>query len=154
MAGYYSGKDGELFIAGSSTAAAKVQAWTYSSSMSVIETTNLGDTDRTLVDGLRSYSGSCRLSYYTEAAGGNSNVNALLTSAQKVGGSAGDGTNARSTKVTLKFRLSEGTGDTHARDIVFSAWITGVTISSTPGEITSADITWEADGAPTTLSLV
>ena len=42
--------------------------------MAVIETTSLGDTDRLITDGLRSYNGSCSAAYYTAAAGGTSNV--------------------------------------------------------------------------------
>ena len=56
MANYYSGKDGELYIEG--TKAAKVQNWSFSESMATLDTTGLGDTDRTLEPGIRSYSGS------------------------------------------------------------------------------------------------
>ena len=93
--GFYSGRDGELYIAGSDTKAAKVQSWSFSSSMAVLETTSLGDTDRTLKAGVRSYSGSCRLFYYvaSPASGADSNLNAILTNAIKTGGSAGDGEN-------------------------------------------------------------
>ena len=81
--GFYSGRDGELYVAG--TKAAKVQSWSFSSSMAVLETTSLGDTDRTLESGVRSYSGSARLFYYVETpgSGANSNLNTLLTSAIK-----------------------------------------------------------------------
>ena len=73
--GFYSGRDGELYVAG--TKAAKVQSWSFSSSMAVLETTSLGDTDRTLESGVRSYSGSARLFYYVETpgSGANSNLN-------------------------------------------------------------------------------
>ena len=89
--GFYSGRDGELHVAG--TKAAKVQSWSFSSSMAVLETTSLGDTDRTLESGVRSYSGSARLFYYVETpgSGANSNLNALLTAAIKTGDTAGDG---------------------------------------------------------------
>ena len=40
------------------------------------------------------------------------------------------------------------TGDTDIRDIQFSVFITGVSMNSALGEVASADISWEADGAP------
>ena len=146
--GFYSGRDGELYIAGSDTKAAKVQSWSFSSSMAVLETTSLGDTDRTLKAGVRSYSGSCRLFYYvaSPASGANSNLNAILTNAIKTGGAANDGDNDASNSILLKLRLT--TGSTDIRDIKFAVFITGVSMNSAVGEVASADISWEADGAP------
>lgn len=146
--GFYSGRDGELYIAGSTTKAAKVQSWSFSSSMAVLETTSLGDTDRTLKAGVRSYSGSCRLFYYVEspAAGANSNLNPIIRNAIKVGSAAGDGVNGETPRLVLKLRLA--TGSTDIRDIQFSVFITGVSMSTAVGEVASADVTWEADGAP------
>ena len=146
--GFYSGRDGELYIAGSDTKAAKVQSWSFSSSMAVLETTSLGDTDRTLKAGMRSYSGSCRLFYYvaTPASGANSNLNAILNNAISVGSAAGDSENVASPEIVLKLRLTTGNSD--IRDIQFSVFITGVSMSTAVGEVASADITWEANGAP------
>ena len=146
--GFYSGRDGELYIAGSGTKAAKVQSWSFSSSMAVLETTSLGDTDRTLKAGVRSYSGSCRLFYYVEtpASGANSNLHDILIAAMKSGGSAGDGVNTVSPEIVLKLRLTTGAND--VRDIQFSVFITGVSMNSAVGEVASADISWEANGAP------
>jgi len=146
--GFYSGRDGELYIAGSGTKAAKVQAWSFSSSMAVLETTSLGDTDRTLKAGVRSYSGSCRLFYYVESpsSGANSNLNAIIRNAIKAGSEASDGANGETPSIVLKLRLT--TGSTDVRDIQFSVFITGVSMSTAVGEVASADISWEADGAP------
>tara|TARA_B100000965_G_C19593634_1_gene759090 strand:- start:3022 stop:3492 length:471 start_codon:yes stop_codon:yes gene_type:complete len=150
VANFYTGKDGELFIGASSNAVGQIKSWNYSMSMAVIETTSLGDTDRLITDGLRSYSGSCTAAYYTASAGGTSNVKDLLTAAIKTGGAAGDGTNASSTKVVLKLRLTEGTGNVSARDIQFEVYITGVSMGVSVGEVTNVDFTWEANGAPYT----
>ncbi len=117
--------------------------------MAVLETTSMGDTDRTLKSGVRSYSGSCRLFYYvsdTTSSSSSSNINGLIDAAIKAGGSAGDGENTESSEVVLKLRLT--TGSTDQRDIQFSAFITGVSMSTAVGEVASADITWEANGAP------
>ena len=56
MAKYFSGKDGKLYVGG--TNVAQLQNWSFSQSMSVLEITAMGDTDRTLKPGVRSYSGS------------------------------------------------------------------------------------------------
>ena len=149
--GFYSGRDGELYIAGSDTKAATVQSWSFSSSMAVLETTSLGDTDRTLKAGVRSYSGSCRLFYYvaSPASGANSNLHAILTNSIKASNdnAAGDGANSASPAIVLKLRLTTGSS-TDQRDIQFSVFITGVSMSTAVGEVASADISWEADGAP------
>ena len=147
--GFYSGRDGELYITEPNQAevkAAKVQSWSFSSSMAVLETSSLGDTDRTLKAGMRSYSGSCRLFYYIESAGATSNLHQILTAAMPEGGAAGDGANAGS--VALDLRLGLTTGSTDQRFIKFSVFITGVSMSTAVGEVASADVTWEANGAP------
>ena len=61
MSTLYSGRTGALYV--SDVKKAKVQNWSYSMSQDVIETTSMGDTDRTLKDGIRSYSGGARLFY-------------------------------------------------------------------------------------------
>ena len=149
--GFYSGRDGELYIAGSGTKAAKVQSWSFSSSMAVLETTSLGDTDRTLKAGVRSYSGSCRLFYYVEspASGADSNLHAILTNSIKTSSAAGDegGETADvSDEIVLKLRMTTGSSD--IRDIQFSVFITGVSMNTAVGEVASADISWEANGQP------
>ena len=85
--GFYSGRDGELYIGNQTTSkAAKIQSWSFSSSMAVLETTSMGDTDRTLKSGVRSYSGSCRLFYYVSDISSDqttSNINGLIDAAIK-----------------------------------------------------------------------
>ena len=150
--GFYSGRDGELYITesgGTEAKAAKVQSWSFSSSMAVLETTSLGDTDRTLKAGVRSYSGSCRLFYYVAQAGGESNLHAILTNSIKTSSSAGDEggeTTDVSPEIVLKLRMTTGSSD--IRDIQFSVFITGVSMSTAVGEVASADISWEANGQP------
>ena len=158
MSGYFSGKDGKLLLSktdatGSATFAeetiGQVQSWSFSQSMSVLEATAMGDTDRVIKAGVRSYSGSCRAFYYTSSNTGAPNVGKFLEESIKVGSSAGDATNEESGELKLKLRLEESAGSTtNARDIVFSVLITGVSMSSAVGEISSVDFTWEANGAP------
>ena len=100
--GFYSGKDGALYIGNETAKAAKVQNWSFSSSQAVLETTAMGDTDRTIVDGIRSYSGSARLFYYTTSGG--SNVKDILENSIKrsSGSTGGDGEQSASDSVKLK----------------------------------------------------
>tara|TARA_R100000781_G_scaffold12170_2_gene10874 strand:+ start:2547 stop:3044 length:498 start_codon:yes stop_codon:yes gene_type:complete len=158
---YYSGKDGKLLLsktdgtgspAFSQKEIGQVQSWSFSQSMSVLEATSMGDTDRILKAGIRSYSGSCRLFYYTSSGTGAPNVAELLKESIKVGNGGGDATNEESGELKLRLRLNQGTTDTNARDIVFSIFITGVSMSSSVGEISSVDFNWEANGAPQELT--
>tara|TARA_R100000278_G_scaffold120858_1_gene103730 strand:+ start:400 stop:840 length:441 start_codon:yes stop_codon:yes gene_type:complete len=144
VAKYFSGKDGKLLVGGANVA--QLQSWSFSQSMSVLEITAMGDTDRTLKPGVRSYSGSARAYYYTPGATTAPNVTNLLAAAIKDSGT-------ESTPVTLICRLEEASDGTNARDIAFSAYITSVSMSSSVGEVSSVDFNWEADGAPTTDTL-
>tara|TARA_B100000214_G_scaffold150873_1_gene107935 strand:+ start:212 stop:652 length:441 start_codon:yes stop_codon:yes gene_type:complete len=137
---YFSGKDGKLLVG--STEVGQLQSWSFSQSMSILEITAMGDTDRTIKPGVRSYSGSARAYYYTSGPTTAPNVTDLLTAAIKDSGT-------ESSKVTLICRLEEASDGTNARDITFSAYVTSVSMSSSVGEISSVDFSWEADGAPT-----
>ena len=141
MAKYFSGKDGALLVGG--TEVSQLQNWSFSQSMSVLEITSMGDTDRTIRPGVRSYSGSARAYYYTSTATAAPNVTDLLKAALEDGGTD-------SGRVTLIFRMEETAGSaTHARDITVNAYITSVGLSSSVGEISSVDFSFEVDGAPT-----
>ncbi len=65
---FYSGQDGKLYIDGSASEAAKVVSWSFSASQSTLDTTSLSDTDRTLIEGIRSISGSCQIYYHSDAS--------------------------------------------------------------------------------------
>tara|TARA_B100001029_G_scaffold165748_1_gene157622 strand:- start:768 stop:1202 length:435 start_codon:yes stop_codon:yes gene_type:complete len=142
---FYSGKDGQLLIDG--TKAAKVQSWSFSSSQAVLETTSLEDTDRTIVQGIRSYSGSARLFYYQASAGSGGDVTTLINKCIKAAGS----TDMNSTAATLKLKIADGSAN--GRFITFSTFITGISMNSAVGEVLSADISWESNGAPTEVSI-
>ena len=112
-------------------------------SQAVIETTSMGDTDRTLKDGIRSYSGGARLFY--ETTNGGSNLKDILENSIKVSetsSAGGDGENAASGE--LKLKLEVGTN----RSITFFVFITSIGMNSSMGEVSSCDISFEANGAP------
>ena len=148
MAGFYSGKEGQLFIDG--TQVAKVRSWSFSFNQAVLETVSLEDTDRTIIHGTRSYTGSASVYYYQGVAGGGAGqLSTLINNIIKTGSSAGDGANAESTAMTFKLRIKDGS--TNGRFIDFQAIPTNLNITNAVGEVTAADISFEVNGAPTGL---
>ena len=150
MAGFYSGKEGQLFIDG--TQVAKVRSFSFSFNQAVLETVSLEDTDRTIIHGTRSYTGSASVYYYQETAGGGAGqLSTLINNIIKTGSSAGDGANAESTAMTFKLRIKDGS--TAGRFIEFQAIPSSFNITNAVGEVTAADISFEVNGAPTGLAL-
>ena len=150
MAGFYSGKEGELLIDG--TKVAKVRSFSFSFNQAVLETVSLEDTDRTIIHGTRSYTGSASVYYYQDVAGGGAGqLTTLINNIIKTGSSAGDGANAESTAMTFKLKIKDGS--TAGRFIEFQAIPTSFNITSAVGEVTAADISFEVNGAPTGLVL-
>ncbi len=150
MSGFYSGKEGELLIDG--TKVAKVRSWSFSMNQAVLETVSLEDTDRTIIHGTRSYTGSASVYYYQAAVGvASGQLSTLITNIIRTGSSAGEGKNAESTAMTFKLRIKDGS--TNGRFIEFEAIPTSFSITSAVGEVTAADISFEVNGAPTGLAL-
>ena len=150
MAGFYSGKEGELLIGG--TKVAKVRSWSFTFNQAVLETVSLEDTDRTIIHGTRSYTGSASVYYYQDVAGGGAGqLSTLITDIMKQGSSNGDGTNPESVAMDFKLRIKDGS--TNGRFIQFSAIPTSFSMTSAVGEVIAADISFEANGAPTGLAL-
>ena len=69
----------------------------------------------------------------------------------KQGDSNGDGTNPESVAMDFKLRIKDGS--TAGRFIQFSAIPTSFSMTSAVGEVIAADISFEANGAPTDLAL-
>jgi len=147
MAGFYSGQDGRLIVNDSTVA--KVRSWSFTANQAVLETSSLEDTDRTLIPGIRSVTGSCSLYYYQENVGGTTDTGTLLsnliTSNSGSGGEQGGGT-----KSTVKFELKILDGNTN-RSITFYAYITSLSMTNSVGEVLSADVSFEVNGAVTGL---
>jgi len=149
---YYSGRDGELLING--VKAGKVRSWSVSASASTLDTTTLEDTDRTVIYGVRSMTGNCSLFYYadnaTTKAGNDASV--LLNKIIKARTTSTEpGTAADPETVTLKLRISDGTAS--GKYIEGSVLITSVSMSMAVGEVLSADVAFEFNGAPTGVNI-
>ena len=150
MAGFYSGKEGQLFIDG--TQVAKVRSWSFSMNQAVLETVSLEDTDRTIIHGTRSYTGSASVYYYQDSVGsGSGQLSTLINNIIKADTSAGDGVNSESTAMTFKLKVKDGSAN--GRFIQFSAIPTSFSMSNSIGEVMAADISFEVNGAPTGLVL-
>ena len=151
MAGFYSGKEGQLFIDG--TQVAKVRSWSFNMNQAVLETVSLEDTDRTIIHGTRSYTGSASVYYYQETAGGGAGqLSTLINNIIKTGStSGGDGTADEATAVLFTLRIKDGS--TLGRVLTFQAIPTSFAITSAVGEVTAADISFEVNGAPTVVVL-
>jgi hypothetical protein len=149
---FYSGSNGELHIDGKK--AARVANWSVSSSLALLDTTSLKDTDRTSTPGVRSTTGNCTLYYYAEDPADKSTNDAStllgkLIKAKVAGESEGVGHEAEA--VTLKLRLDDGTAS--GRHISGKAWLTSVQMSMAVGEVFSASCAFEFSGAPTQVTL-
>ena len=144
---FYSGQQGQLFIDGSK--AAKVQNWSFQTSQAVMETTSLGDTDRTITPGTRSLAGSCRLFYYQDGVGTGGDVTKLIQKCVKTAAPAGNGVAADSAPATMRLMINDGSSA--GRFIEFQCYLTSISMLMAVSEVFSADVNFEANGAPTGL---
>ena len=147
---YFSGQNGQLFIqpagTGSLQDVGSLRNWTLNCQMPVLDTTTMCDTDRTILPGVRSFTGQATLLYYAEKS---SNVR-LMTQDFVYGkktssvGYQSDtfGKNAAPNASYITLRLWDG----KTRDIKFYCYITSFNISCAVGEVVSSEIAWEGHG--------
>ena len=148
---YYSGQNGRLVI-GTSTAA-KVTNWSIDSSQTPLNCTTLEDTDSTYINGLRNTTGSCRLFYYDDTTGTTRTNSAKtlidsLIKARQTGTVAGKANSPD--LVTLKLQVVDGST---TREIEIEALITSASMAMSVGEVLSADIAFQVNGAPKTVNI-
>jgi len=141
MAKIFTGRDGRLLL-GSDTLV-KVTSWTLQADLETLESTTLGDAQRSYVPGVQSFSGSAALLYYTDTDETN-DASTLLRKLVKTSGVSSSDT------VTLTLRLA---GDLSNSDVTLTAYITSASIGASVGEIVSAQISFQGTGALTTATL-
>jgi hypothetical protein len=141
MAKVYTGKDGRLLIDG--TEQIKVSNWNLTGSLEVLETTTLGDNQRTYAPGVQEFNGSASLIYYNDGTDRNDAATALKK-VLKVDGITDSDT------VTLTLRLVEGSTN---HDVKLTAYITSVSFGASVGEISKAEISFQATGALTSVTI-
>lgn len=141
MAKIFTGRDGRLLL-GSDTLV-KVTSWTLQADLETLESTTLGDAQRSYVPGVQSFSGSAALLYYIDTDDTN-DASTLLRKLVKTSGVAASDT------VTLTLRLA---GDNGNNDVTLTAYITSASIGASVGEIVSAQISFQGTGALTAATL-
>jgi len=141
MAKIFTGRDGRLLL-GSDTLV-KVTSWTLQADLETLESTTLGDAQRSYVPGVQSFSGSASLLYYVDTDNTN-DASTLLRKLVKTSGVSSSDT------VTLTLRL---VGDLSNSDVTLTAYITSASIGTSVGEIVSAQISFQGTGALTAATL-
>ena len=173
--GYYSGNSGKIQFANTNQITdgatdqvgwrelpIRVSNWSMNSSVQLLETTSLGDWDRTTEYGVRSHTGSMSLLYYTEDMNAQSSpsnnaaswfIGALTMASSQVGaGSLGQYRDqgeykASNSPINVRLRLFLRDTSTAIRDYIdFEARITSVGYGSAVNEITAVDVNFEASG--------
>ena len=135
MAKVYTGRDGRLLL--DSTEQIKVTNWTLTGSLEMLETTSLGESQRTYTPGIQEFNGSATLLYYNDGTGRNDAAVALKKVLRISGVSDGD-------TVDMRLRLVEGSTN---HDVRLTTYITSVTFGASVGEVSSAQINFQATGA-------
>ena len=152
---YFSGQHGQLYIkpadSGTLTEVGRLQNWSINFQQNVLDTTCMQDKDKTILPGVRSFTGQASMLYYKE---NNSNVK-LMTNQFVETGNSGYTTRkfgqsaAAPEPVYITLRMFDGS----STDISFYAIVNSFSLSVAVGEVVQAEIGWEGHGAPTTFNL-
>jgi hypothetical protein len=131
MSKFYTGKDAVLSIAGNDQV--KVTNWSLQAELDMLETTTLGDEDRSYTPGIRSYSGSATLLYYEDAgAGGRNDAARQIKRVVSTGAPS-------TAPVAFRFTLD-------GKAVAIDAFITSASYGATVGEVVSAQISFRGTG--------
>jgi hypothetical protein len=141
MAKIYTGRDGRLLLDGLEQV--KVTNWSMTGNLETLETTSLGDNQRTYVPGVQEFSGSATLLYYNDGTGRNDAAVALKKVLKITGVTDSD-------TVDLRLRLVEGNAN---HDVRLTAYITSVSFGASVGEVSSAQINFQGTGALTAVTI-
>jgi len=141
MAKIYTGRDGRLLIDGAEQI--KVTNWQMTGSLEMLETTSLGESQRTYTPGVQEFNGSATILYYNDGTGRNDAALALKKVLRINGVSDGD-------TVDLRLRLVEGNSN---HDVRLTAYITSVSFGASVSEISRADISFQGTGALTEVTI-
>ena len=130
----------------------KITNWTLTTSSALLDTTTLGDFDKTSVYGLRTTSGTLKLFYYTAPGSGvvqgnidNNSASFFIHMLQRASNEA----DPESIAVKLRLYLNDQnkTGSMSTRDYVdLEANLTSVSFGSNVGELVAVDVSFEATG--------
>jgi hypothetical protein len=141
MAKIFTGKDGRLLL--DDIEQMKVTNWSMTGNLEMLETTSLGDSQRSYCPGVQDFSGSATLLYYNDGTGRNDAATALRKVLRIDGVSSGD-------TVDMRLRLVEGTSN---QEVQLATYITSVSFGASVGEVSSAQINFQGTGALTAVTL-
>jgi hypothetical protein len=141
MAKIFTGKDGRLLL--DDVDQIKVTNWSLTGNLEMLETTSLGDNQRSYCPGVQDFSGSATLLYYNDGTGRNDAALALRKVLRIDGVSEGD-------TVDMRLRLVEGSTN---HDVRLATYITSVSFGASVGEVSSAQINFQGTGALTAVTL-
>jgi hypothetical protein len=141
MAKVFTGKDGRLLLDGIDQV--KVTNWSLTGNLEMLETTSLGDNQRSYCPGVQEFSGSATLLYYNDDTGRNDAALALRKVLRIDGVNEGD-------TVDMRLRLVEGNTN---HDVRMATYITSVSFGASVGEVGSAQINFQGTGALTAVTL-
>ena len=141
MAKIFTGKDGRLLL--DDVDQIKVTNWSLTGNLEMLETTSLGDNQRSYCPGVQDFSGSATLLYYNDGAGRNDAALALRKVLRIDGVSQGD-------TVDMRLRLVEGDSN---HDVRLATYVTSVSFGASVGEVSSAQINFQGTGALTAVTL-
>ena len=141
MAKAFTGKDGRLLL--DDVEQIKVTNWSLTGNLEMLETTSLGDNQRSYCPGVQEFSGSATLLYYSDDAGRNDAALALRKVLRIDGVSSGD-------TVDMRLRLAEGSTN---RTVRLTTYITSVSFGASVGEVSSAQISFQGTGAVLNVTL-
>lgn len=147
---FYSGTQGKMFIDGAR--AAKVRNWSFSSSLGLLDTTTLGDTDGTVTPGIRTNTGSCTLLYYSQSdgSGGGNSASDLINKLLKAGT---EGVALEADEVVLRLEIDDGGVLPGPRHVQGNVYLTSVSMTCAVGEVFSADVAFQVNGAFSEVSM-
>lgn len=148
MAKFYTGRDGRMLLG--EAIVVKVTSWSLQADLEILETTTLGDSLRSFTPGVQSYSGTANILYYKNDSG-NISTTGLLNKLIKTGT---DGVSEADTvQLTLRLRDGSDYGNIDRNDVTMNAYVTSVSISSSVGEVVSAQVSFQTTGALITASM-
>jgi hypothetical protein len=134
MAKTFTGRDGRLLL--NDDVLAKVQNWSLSAEVEMLETTTLGDDARTYVPGVKSCTGSCSLLYYEDDDGAN-DAALLLRNIIRTGGVP------ENSNISLVLRFFDGVNN---EDIRVNCFINSAQLGAAVGEVSTAQISFTGSG--------
>lgn len=128
---------------------ATVTTWSYTASQETLDVTRLGDRDRQLIGGVRSISGSASISWYSDSTNATKDTQAsnLLNKLLKADSNL-TGNGDASEVVTLSLGINDGSAD---KVTTMEVILTSIAMTSSQGEVLSAEVSFEATKAATAI---